>query len=114
LDTAAADPQVDRTVRDRERPDRERQVEVAVRVHPPERAHRRPASDRLECPDQLERARLGAAGDGAAGEDGVEQLGERHAGTQLALDSGDEVRDARELSVGEELGPPHRAGDAHA
>ena len=65
-------------VGDRERADRERELEVAVRLDPPERAHRRAAADRLERGDQVERRDLRAAGDRAAGQHGVEQLRERH------------------------------------
>ena len=39
-------------VGDRERPDREREVEVAVPADPPERAHRRAAAHRLELGDR--------------------------------------------------------------
>ena len=47
-DDAAADPEMNRALGDREGPDREREVEVTVPVDPAERAHRRAATDRLE------------------------------------------------------------------
>ena len=47
-DDAAADPEVNRAVGDREGADRQREVEVAVPVDPSDRAHRRAATDRLE------------------------------------------------------------------
>ena len=58
-DDAASDPEMDRVVGDGEGANRECQVDVAVRVDAPERAHRRAATDRLECGDHAERAIFG-------------------------------------------------------
>ena len=103
-----------RAVGDGERADRQREVEVAVRMDASERAHRRAAADRLERGDHVERRDLRAAGDRAARQHGLEQLGERHVLAQLALDGRDEVRDAGELLLGEQLGPAHAARHADA
>ena len=46
------------TVSDGERPDRQRQVEIAVRVDPPERTHRCAPADRLERGDLVDRRDL--------------------------------------------------------
>ena len=100
--------------RDREGADREREVEVAVRMDAAERAHRGAAADRLERRDQVERRDLRAAGHRAAGEHRVEQLGQRHLRAQPALDGRDEMRDAGQLALGEQLGPVDAAGLAHA
>ena len=56
----AADPQVDAPVRDRKRPNRQRQLEIAVSAHPPDGAHRGTPADRLELGDQIDRGILGA------------------------------------------------------
>ena len=79
-----------------------------------ERAHRRAAADGLELRDQIERSDLRTAGDRAAGQHRVEQLGERHLVAQLALDRRDEMRHAGELALREQLRPAHGAGDADA
>ena len=57
-----------RPVGDRERADREREVEVAVRRDGAERAHRRAAPDRLEPCDVVDGGDLRRAGDRAARE----------------------------------------------
>ena len=94
-------------VGDRERPDRQRELEVAVAVHAPERAHRRAATDRLERRDRVDRGDLRRAGDRAAGEGRLEQVGEPDAGAQASLDERDHVLDARERLRGHQLRPPH-------
>src|SRR5581483_1343529 len=108
-DDAAADPEVDATLRDRERTDRQCEVEVAVRMDAPQRSHRRAAPDGLERGDELERGELRAAGDRAAGQHRLEQLREADVVAELSLDGRDEMRDAGELSLGEKLGPAHAA-----
>src|SRR5262249_49328819 len=113
-DDAAAYPEVDLPVHDREGADREREVEVAVRVDAAERTHRRAATDRLERRDELERAALRTAGDGAARKHGFEQLAQANLGPQLALDRRDEMCDAGELALDEQLRPVDAPGDADA
>jgi hypothetical protein len=99
---------------DRERPDRQREVEVAVAADDAERSHRRAAADRLERGDQVERGDLGRAGDRAAREGGREKLGQPDIRPQRPLDRGDEMRDAGELALGHQLRPVHRARLADA
>ena len=93
-DDAAADPEMDAPVGDREGADRERQLEVAVAVHPPERTHRRAASDGLERRDQVDRGDLRRTRHRAAGERRREQLRQPDPGPQRALDGRDHVLDA--------------------
>ena len=113
-DDAAADPEMDPVLGDRERPDRQRQVEVAVAADDAERAHRRAAADGLERGDQVERGDLRRAGDGAAGERRRQQLGEPDLLPQRSLDGRDEVGDAGELALDHQLRPAHGAGLADA
>ena len=100
-------------VRDRKRANRQGEIEVSVRIDEAERAHRRAAADRFERSDQIERGDLRTAGDGAAGKHSAEQVGQRDARSQLALDGRDEMRDTGELPLREELGPVHAAGSRH-
>ena len=78
----AADPQVQAAVGDRERADREAEVEVAVGVHDAERAHRRAPADRLDPGDVVDGRELGRPGDRAAGEGRPQQLGQPDARAQ--------------------------------
>ena len=60
-DDAAADPEVDPALGDRKRPDRERELEVAVRAQEtPSAPIEAPAPDRLERGDQVDRGDLRA------------------------------------------------------
>jgi hypothetical protein len=72
---------VDRAVGDRERPDGQREVEVAVPVDAPERAHRGAATHRLELGDQVDRGDLGRAGHRASRERRLEDLGQPDPGS---------------------------------
>src|SRR5205823_11304716 len=83
-DDPAADPEVDAPVRDGKGPDREREVEVAVRTDAPEGAHRRTPADRLELRDPVDRRNLRRPGDRTAREGRLEQLGQRRIQAQAA------------------------------
>ena len=96
-DDPAADPEVDPVLGDRERPDRQREVEVAVRVHAADGAHRGAAADRLESGDVVDRGDLRRAGDRAARERRLEQLGQPDPLPERPLDRGDQVLHARQL-----------------
>ena len=73
-DDAPADPEVDAPLRDRERADRQREIEVTVAVDATERTHRRAATDRLDLGDQVDRRDLRSARDRPAGERRAEEL----------------------------------------
>ena len=79
-----------------------------------ERAHRRAAADRLEARDLVDRGDLRRAGDRAAGERRVQDLGEPGVRPQTPLDRRDEVRDAGELALAHQLRPADGAGLADA
>ena len=113
-DDPAADPEMDPAPGDGERANRQREVEVSVRVDASERPHRRAATDRLERRDVVESRDLRRAGHGAAGEHGVDQLCEADVLPQMTLDRRDEVDDAGERTLRHQLGPAHTAGLAHA
>src|SRR5581483_9642086 len=74
----------------------------------------RAAADRLERGDQVERSDLRRTGDRAARKRRGEDLREGGAVAQPAFDRRDEVRDAGELALDEELGPADRPGLAHS
>ena len=99
---------------DGEGADRQRQLEVAVRLDRPERAHRRAAADGLEPRDVVDRGDLRRARDRAARERRAQDLGEADAGPQPAFDGRDEMRHARELALRHQLGPADRPDLAHA
>ena len=97
-----------RSVGDREGPDGQGELEVAVRVDGAERPHRRAAADGLEQGDMVDGRDLGTARDRSAREESPEQLGEPDTGPEHALDGRDELADARQPVLGHELGPAHR------
>ena len=99
---------------DRERADRERELEVAVAPDASERAHRGAAADRLELRDQVDRRDLRRTGDRAARERRREQLREPDVLAQRSLDRRDEVLDAREPPRRHQLGPADAARLADA
>src|SRR5439155_22675899 len=70
--------------------------------------------DRLELRDELRRGDFRTARHGASGQDGAEQLRQRDVLAQLRLDRRDEMRDAGELALVEQLRPAHAAGDRDA
>jgi hypothetical protein len=100
--------------RDRERADRERQLEVAVRLKRPERTHRRAAADGLQPRNVIECRDLRRAGDRPAGKRRPQDVGQRRVGAHAAFDGRHEMRDARELVLRHQLRPANRAdlGDA--
>src|SRR5262249_57919845 len=49
-----------------------------------------------------------------SGQDGLEQLRERDAASQVGLDCRDEMRDAGELALDEDVRPAHAAGPRDA
>ena len=104
----AADPEVDPPLGDGEGADRERELEVAVRPDPAERAHRRAAADGLERRDLVDRRDLRRARDRAARERRLEQLGQRDAVAKRPLDRRDEVAHAGEPVRRRQLGPADR------
>ena len=108
-DDPAADPQVDPPLRDREGADRQCEVEVAVRVDAPDRAHRGAATDGLERRDVVDRRDLRRAGHRPAGERRLEQLGQPDVLAQPPLDGRDQVDDPGELLLGHQLRPAHGA-----
>ncbi len=100
-------PEVDATIRDRERADGEREVEVAVPVHASERTHRGTATDRLELCDEIHRRDLRRARDRSPWEHRPEQLRKPHVVSKRSLDDRDHVLDSSELARDHELGPMH-------
>ena len=113
-DDAATDPEVNAPLRDGERPDRQREIEVAVPVDPSERAHRSTASDRFDLGDQVHGRDLRSTRDRPARERRAEKLGETDALTQRPLDRRDHVLDTRERPCCHQLGPTNapRLADA--
>jgi hypothetical protein len=101
--------EVDRVLRDGERPDRERELEVAVAVDAPERPHRRAAPDGLELRDQVDRRDLRGTRDRAARKRRMEQRRQADTRSQGSLDPRDEMLDPRERPRRHQLGPPHAA-----
>ena len=75
-DDAATHPEMDVPIRDRERADGERKIEVAVRPDRAERSHGRSPADRLECRDVIDGRDLGSARHRTAGEGRLEQFGQ--------------------------------------
>src|ERR1035437_4888813 len=83
-------------------------------AEPPQRAGVGTARSRLQVTDQVHGRDLGAAGHGAAGERGLEDVPERGGRAEAALDGGDEVHDPRVALQVREGGHAHRWHLAYA
>ena len=112
-DPGAGLQQRDAVVQD-DRPDRDARVERAAGQRVEDRAGVGAAAVLLELRDDLHRAHLRRARDGARREGRAQQVERRDAGRELADDLRDEVRDVREPLRLEEPLDLHRPGQADA
>ncbi len=95
MDDARADLHVERAVPDHRGADRDRGVHVAVEAHVADRAGVDAAPRGLQLVDDLQRAHLRRAADGAGGERGAQHVDAGEAGLQRALDVGHDVHHVR-------------------